>query len=1111
MLRLFRFILLAILMPLSLWAQNGTEIQLMRGSTVSADGSQIAFSWQQDIWLAPITGGSATRLTFHPADDSTPRFSPDGKQIAFVSRRDGSAQIYLVPTLGGIPKRVTLHTEGYSLVEWLKDGTGLLVRANRDHFWRNGSRFFIQSLDGSRAPTLLFNGYGHSGTLSKHGSDLLYCRERASTYRKRYTGSESEQIWQFDRSTNTHKLILKEKHFNRHPMWDANEAGFYYISERSGSYNLWHHDLVPESPDTQLTNYKKDGPMFPAISADGKTIIFRRLFDLYSFDTRTNTTKKIPLNDGGRSTLNRVQNLVQESATEATFTPDGRVMAFSAGNDIWVMDTVLKEAIQVTYDATEQKSPLFVDNDTLMFISYEGGDADIWTATRKDTKKFFWQNQSFNFKRLTQNPNVETGLRLLPDGKRVSYTQDRGDLMIMNLDGSGTRKILSGWNMPDYDFSPDCKWLAYSVEDNDFNSDIWIKRVNGKGKPFNLSCHPDRDYNPRFSPDGKVLAFVGRRWGTESDIAYVYLTKDSAEETSRDRKLEKAIKKMKERKKSSKKPLKKEPKKTTAIEDKPKATSKPSKAKTKAKGKSKPRVKKLKKQKSDQVKAVKIHFAGIRDRIQRIRNFGSSERGLVFLPEGAKLLFAASVKGKRGVYSVEFPDKLSPKYFSSQAPHSLAKIHQAKKLVGVLSGKPAIFSSNGKSETFSFRAQQSIDLAALSGAIFRQAWMLMRDHFYDENLGNNNWDEIYRKYAPMANKCVDATSLGEVGNMMLGELNGSHLGFRLRSLPSSKSTTTKTWRATTGHLGCRFDPTWKGPGLKIKDVIRKSPAAKKNSLLRAGEVIVSIDGTNVDPGMEIASVMTGNAQRDVQLLVRDKDGVERNVTIRPTSYRAIRSQLYEEWLRDNRQMVARLSQGKLGYLHIKAMSGGNLIRFDEELYRVGHGKDGLIIDVRENGGGSITDHLLTCLTQPTHAITKPRGGGEGYPGGRRIYATWDKPIIVLCNQNSFSNAEIFSHAIKTLKRGRVVGVQTAGGVISTGGRSIMGLGFVRMPFRGWYLLDGEDMELNGCMPDIEIWPQPGDWPAGIDEQMSKAVTMLLEDVETWKSRPRPKLRKSSER
>ena len=217
------------------------------------------------------------------------------------------------------------------------------------------------------------------------------------------------------------------------------------------------------------------------------------------------------------------------------------------------------------------------------------------------------------------------------------------------------------------------------------------------------------------------------------------------------------------------------------------------------------------------------------------------------------------------------------------------------------------------------------------------------------------------------------------------------------------------------------------------------------------------------------------------------------------------------WIRHNRDLVDKASAGKFGYLHIRSMDMRSFHRFEQELYEVGFGKDALVIDVRENGGGSTTDHLLTALTQPDHAITVPRGGGPGYPHDRRVYATWNKPIVVLCNQNSFSNAEIFAHAIKTLKRGRLVGVPTSGSVISTGGATIMDVGFLRVPFRGWFKIDdGADMELNGAVPHVTIWPLPGEMPAGKDRQLQKAVSLLSGDVKRWQKRPQPPLRTAAE-
>ena len=186
-------------------------------------------------------------------------------------------------------------------------------------------------------------------------------------------------------------------------------------------------------------------------------------------------------------------------------------------------------------------------------------------------------------------------------------------------------------------------------------------------------------------------------------------------------------------------------------------------------------------------------------------------------------------------------------------------------------------------------------------------------------------------------------------------------------------------------------------------------------------------------------------------------------------------------------------------------------KFEREIYAQGVGKDGLVIDVRNNGGGFTADHLLTVLIAPNHARTVPRGGGIGYPGDRRVYATWDKPIVVLCNQNSFSNAEIFSHAIKNLGRGKLVGVPTAGGVISTGSKSIMDVGSIRMPFRGWYLPNGEDMERNGAVPHHIIWPLPGELSAGKDRQLMKAVEVLLEDVKKASKEGKLRLKPASSR
>ena len=325
---------------------------------------------------------------------------------------------------------------------------------------------------------------------------------------------------------------------------------------------------------------------------------------------------------------------------------------------------------------------------------------------------------------------------------------------------------------------------------------------------------------------------------------------------------------------------------------------------------------------------------------------------------------------------------------------------------------------------------------------------------------------------------------------MLGELNASHLGYR----GGSDASPSLSKRDVTGHLGFIAQTDYKGPGIKVAEVVEGSPSAAVKSQLRPQDIVLAINKVAIDPEFDITLALNGTVGKETTLSVK-REEKELEIAIYPITYSSYRTLLYERWIDANQQKVLQRSDSRLGYLHIRAMDMSSFHRFERELFEVAAGKEGLIIDVRENGGGFTTDHLLTILTQPRHAITKPRGGGEGYPQDRSIYATWDKPIVVLCNQNSHSNAEIFSHAIKYLDRGKLVGVPTSGSVISTGSRSVMDAGTIRIPFRGWYLKgDGQDMELNGAVPHYTIWPEPGQIPDGIDLQLNKAITVLKRSV-----------------
>lgn len=1085
------------------------SIQLASTPALSPDGKRLAFSWAGDVWDVNSSGGTVRQLTSGSSTESSPIYSPDGKQLAFVSDRTGSNQIFIMRAVGGTPRQVTHHTEGYALQDWYPNGDSLLVSASRDNFWRESHRFFRVRIESESADELLFDAYGEDGRLSADGKQLIFTREGERWWRKGYTGSRASQVWSFDFDTTTYNKLVARETESRTPLWHPSGKSFYYVSAQSGNQNLWSH-TVETKKEEQLTHFEDDSVISPCISRDGSTIVFRHLFDFYRLrpgkDKQPKKLKLVLNSDHHRS---KILRRTLDEATEVAFSDDGLEIAFIAGNDLWVMDTELREPIQITNTPEEESEPLFSpDGEKIVYCSDADGESNIWVAERDEAELYWWQNESFTTKQLTDDAAVEYGVQWSPAGNQIAYLRERGDLWVMKPDGKESRRIFESWNSPDFDWSPDGKWLVYAMSDSDFNRDVYVVPLDGSREPFNLSRHPDNDYSPVWSPDGKVIAFTGRRVGDDVDIYFAYLRAEDNDATSRDRKIEKAIEKIKKVRQDAPKGDKPDDKKTDETkadgeqEDSTKSEKKDDEKKEEAD-------KEPKSDKDDELPEVEIDFDGIHERLRQVSIADAAESDLFWSHDSKKLAFTSEIDGKRGTYTISPPDELKPKLLSTTTGEQARWLSQGDKIVWLSNGKPASLSAGGKDENFSFLAKQTVDVAARYQAAFDQCWRAMRDHFYDGSFNNNNWDEVRRKYRDMAGQSTDASTLGRIVSLMLGELNASHLGF----YPKSESGESKEeWRPTTAHLGVRFEHGHRGPGLKIRDVLPDGPASKVKSQLAAGEVILSIDGTTVDPAQDLTGVLNGPLARDITLRVENSTGEERKVTLRPISYSAARSLLYEKWVDDNQRAVDKASNNTLGYLHIKGMNMPSFYRFERELYAVGAGKNGIVIDVRENGGGFTTDHLLTALTQPAHAITVPRGGGRGYPQDRSVYATWRKPIVVLCNQNSFSNAEIFSHAIKTLKRGKVVGVPTAGGVISTGGTQIMDVGFLRMPFRGWYILGtGEDMELNGAVPDHIVWPEPGELPRGIDRQLTKAIQVLKADVKKWKKRPQPVLRKNSER
>ena len=1074
------YLLLSLLLAVPAFAQDRT-IRLPRDPQISPDGEQLAFAWRGDIWLASCNGGDARRLTTHPGDDGSPFFTPNQQALVFQSSRDGSRQIYRVPLTGGAPTQLTSDSDRKTIYGFSNDGNELLVGMSTDRgfHYSESTRLFAIDLDGNKPKRMLIDVAMMQAALSPDGHHLLFVRGRPMWSRKGHRGTQSAQLWHADlrKSPITIERLDKDQPdyqniAHQSPTWAPDNETYYYLSDPDGTFDVYQRRLgsndVRRVTKVGSLDRSDDGVAFPSISKDGKKMLVRRRFDLMMVDTTSGKVEPIALRASGDDHAVATERVVETSAQNVAFTADGKQMAFVAGEDVWVMDRILKEPRRVTNTPHNETSIAFSeDGKRLFFVSDVAGEFDIWEATMDREDGIWWLADEFSLRQVTDDRAVEGNLRTSPKADHIAYTK-QSDIFVMDGDGSDHRRVVEAWSMPQFDWSPDGRWLTYATQDSDYNSDVWVVALDGTTKPYNLSRHPDFDGSPAWSGDGKRIAFGSRRDGDESDVYYINLTAQTEEQTSRDRTLEKALAAMKK--------------------DKKKDDAKKADANKSAKKVAEATAKKTSAKKVDE--KVAIDFDGIHERLHRISIRNSREGGLIWSPDGKTLAFSATVASKSGFYGVTFPDPGAPKQLASRGLSRATWHANGNEIVGLSGGKPAVLKGGKTLETFGFSVRRTRDWSAVRQITFDQGWRAMRDRFYDPDMNNRDWDAIRGKYRPVAAQCLGQREFTDLMNMMLGELNASHMGHRGGSDALPRTSGGSSWAPTTYHLGLRYQLDRPEKGLVVSSVIPNGPCDRKRSKVEVGETLLAIDGTEITRTTDIDKLLTMDQARDVVLTVAGQGGSERNVTLRPT--RSVAGLLYDEFVTNNRKRVDELSEGKLGYLHIRGMNMSSFRQMEEDLYHAGAGKQGLVIDVRFNGGGSTTDHVMTMLTQPTHAITKSRGSSEGYPQDRKIYASWTKPIVLMCNEHSFSNAEILAHAIKQVGRGRVVGMRTAGGVISTGSVGLLDGSSVRMPMRGWYLVStGEDMELNGCSPDIALWNHP----MGQDEQLRTAVAALAEDVQ----------------
>jgi tricorn protease len=1099
------------------------QVKMLRHPSYSK--GKVAFSYLGDIWTANENGTDVQRLTDNAARDVYPRFSPDGNWIAFSSNRDGNYDVFVIPTTGGKPKQLTFHSADDNVVGWSADGKRVMFSSVRAKgVFPSVATLFEVAVDGGTEQPVPTD-WGATASYSPDGAKLAFMRHPAVWSRKHYRGSYAGDLWVMDVSAKTFSK-LGDSEFKGNYLWPMYAANgeIYFVSDRTPNEknikfggpevmqsvnNIWKISDKGGAA-VQVTHHTDGNLYFPSISADRKTIVYEDNFGLYKLDVATGKSSEIRIDVKSDAKENETTLVtVNNDAEGFHLSPSNRRAAIVVHGEVFTVAIDRGEPQRVTETPWREQDVRWSPNGKwIAFVSDRTGRQEVWISDELGKTP----------KKLTDADCDKMSIVWAPDSKSLLWSGSDHKLRRVEIDTLKTDVLATGeaGNIMSPQFSPDGKWLSYAKQDLLVRSHIWVKNLSTGDEHMITSDQFQIATSAKWTPDGKKLLVIGGVGvpsmaslgfrGTPNQLFAIPLTRSDKAPEDRD--------------------INTEEQAMAAMNEAPAAGG--------GRG-----------GRAAAPVTVNIEWDGLERRIVRVTNMPGAVNSVVPAPDSRSYAFMSSSPstgateegagpglfviredgtgmqrlnttttggtgrgGGRGggfggggnepqwsrdgrtiymlqgggIYAVSVPAMAD-----ASAP-SVASTGGGGRRGGgapavAAAATPAPTSAGPRRITFTVRMQ--IDRTAERKQVFEEAWRTMKNRFYDAKMHGVNWASAQDKYETLLPHIADTEELHNLIMEMIGELNASHTGISGGgNLPGQ---TSNEDRILTRYPG--FNMVADASGYyKVESVYKKGPADHDYMKIAPGNFVLAVNGKELkakDNYWQLFNVLPG---KKLEFVLNSKPSMDGswNVTVDPLTSIAQSNLEYALWVENRKEMVDKLTNNEIGYLHIKAMDAPSLEKFQEDLI-ANRGKKALIIDQRFNGGGGIDQELLEILNQrKQYQLTR---GRDSVDVPRPVQAFFG-PMAVLQNERSASDAEMFPDGFRRLGLGKLVGVPTMGAVIGTGAFTMLDGSSLRTPGAGVYTSAGENLENFGVQPDVWVDNGPADFLAGHDRQVEKAIEVL---------------------